>query len=271
MKRGTVLAILAASALLGWSGCGSSGASLPDQLFTEVKMKSPVGQQEVLLKPPGLLRGLVLFEHGYGGNQNLLTRTSAFFPLRDALLTRGYALAASYSHGNNMGSPASVHDQVLLLDDAERRLPPVPAVEVVGVSMGGLDALMVASRHVLPKLDGVVLLSPMCDQEPFLRTRSSLEKDIRAVYGPHKTGAALLDAIAVGNPERQDPHSYAGYRYWFWQSPNDPIVPASQSAGMVAVLKRAGVPVQLSELPAGHVNLRSFEPDRIAFWFLAGG
>ena len=78
--------------------------------------------------------------------------------------------------------------------------------------MGGLDALLVASDHAVPHLGAVVLLSPVCDQIPFLN--GPFGSALRSTFG-HRSGAALVDAITPSDPERRDPRSYAGYRYWF--------------------------------------------------------
>ncbi|HET6965464.1 MAG TPA: hypothetical protein VFH58_11885 [Acidimicrobiales bacterium] len=257
-------AAVLASALLAACGGGSAGSS---PYFRVTRMTSSAGQKEILLTPRVPVRGLVLFEHGYGETELALLRTPVLMPLRDTLLRAGYAMAASDSHGNNMGTLQSVHDQQLLLTDAERKLPAIPRVEMVGFSMGGLDALLVASRHAVAGLDGVVLLSPVCNQVPFLKT--SLDPAIRAAFG-NKQGQALLDAMEPSNPERQDAHSYAGYRYWFWQSPDDRTVPPAQTASMIALLHSAGIEARFSPLTGGHGDLKALQPEQVLQWFETG-
>ena len=263
MTGRVTLAGLMVAVLALVSGCGSHPAS-SSNLFTVTTMRSPNGQPEILLKPPGPVSGLVLFEHGYGETQKAILSVSQLFPLRNALLSDGFAIAASYSHGNNMGNGVSVDDQVALLKDAEQMLPPVLSIDVVGFSMGGLDALMVAARHVLPDLKGVVVLSGICNQVPFLQT--SLRGALRAAFG-HLQGQQLLAAINPADPERQNPQSFAGYRYWLWQSPSDRIVPPAQASSMAALLRSAGVPVQLSLLDGNHGNLSMLQPAGIVQFF----
>ncbi|HET9733585.1 MAG TPA: hypothetical protein VFP54_13010 [Acidimicrobiales bacterium] len=244
--------------------CGGAGAAV-SHLYRLTAMRSPAGQAEILLTPQAPVRGLVLFEHGYGEDQSALVRIRDLFGLRDALMRAGLAIAASNSHGNNMGGPASVADQTDLLADAERRLAGVPAVGVIGFSMGGLDALMVASRHVLPDLRAVVVISGMCDQIAFLGDRvGHLGRAIRTALAPGLHGAAAVAAVARSDPERQNPQSFAGYRYWFWQSPADRIVYPSQASGMVAFLRRAGITARLSALDGNHGDLSRLRPDLIA-------
>lgn len=193
-----------------------------------------------------------------------LLRTPVLYPLRDALLSAGFAMAASYAHGDNMGNQASLDDQVLLLRDAEKKLPPLRAVDLVGFSMGGLDALMEASRHMVTGLSAVVVLSGMCDQIPFLG--SVMGKSIVSAFGG-KTGEALLEAIGPYDPAKQDPRSYSGYKYWFWQSPTDHTVPPVQAASMTAILESARVPVQLSLLDGNHGDLSKLQPQQIVQYF----
>jgi len=250
------------------TACGGPSPSGPKSLFTITSMRSASGQAEVLLAPGGRPKGLVLFEHGFGQTERVLLRTPGFYPLRDALLRDGYAIASSYSHGDNMGTPVSVHDQVVLAADAEQKLADLPdtaPVDVVGFSMGGLDTLMVASRHAIRGLDAVVVLSGMCDQLSFLE-HPTLGPAIRRAYGD-RTGASLLAALDQGDPARQDPRTFAGYRYWFWQSRSDTTVPYSQAAGMVALLQGAGASVQLSLLSGNHGDLALLAPDRIVGFF----
>lgn len=128
-------------------------------------MKSAAGQPEILLEPRVPVVGLVLFAHGYGETQNALLRVKQLFPLRQALLSSGFAMAASYAHGNDLGRPPGVED--------------------------------------------------------------------------------------------------------LWQSPADGIVPPAQAASMVAILRSARVPVQLSLLDGNHGNLSKLPPAQIVRFFQA--
>ena len=230
-----------------------------------IRMTSPAGQGEVLLLPRGPVRGLVLFTHGYAGSQDQILSSSAFFPLRDALEEAGYAIAATNAHGNNFGNPTSIEDQVQLMDDAEGRLPGVTAVDLVGFSMGGLDALMLASQHRVPRLRAVVLLSPVCDQIAYLG--SDFGGSIRAAFA-HAKGSAP-PVIARSDPERQDPRSFIGSRFWFWMSPDDTTVPPSQTSSMVGILRSVGVDVRYSPLSGNHGDLSQLSPAAVVSWLEA--
>jgi pimeloyl-ACP methyl ester carboxylesterase len=207
----------------------------------------------------------VVFTHGYAGSQDQILQSSALFPLRDALVEAGYAIAASNGHGNNFGNPTSIEDQAQMIGDAESRLPGVTRIDLVGFSMGGLDALMLASEHRAPHLQAVLLLSPVCDQIAYLG--SYFGGSIRAAFG-HATGSAP-PVIARSDPERQDPQSFSGVRYWFWMSPDDTTVPPAQTASMVGILKRAGVGVRYSPLSGNHGDLSQLPPAVVVSWLNA--
>lgn len=257
----TAAAILTLIGGLCLSGCSSTRTAPPLNI---VRMDSPTGQGELLIQPPTPATGLVLFTHGYGGRAAQVLEPG-LMPLDRALIGAGFAIASSDSHGNNLGDPASVQDQVQLLHDAEARLPGVRRVDLVGFSMGGLDALLAASEHVLPGLEALVLVSPVCNQVPFLQT--SLGPAIRAVYGPAK-GQQLLAALTPSDPERRSPASYAGYRYWFWHSAADRTVPPVQSASMVAILQSVGASVRFSPLSGGHGDFSKLQPEAVTRFFL---
>jgi pimeloyl-ACP methyl ester carboxylesterase len=263
--RGFITVALLAAAALGLVACGQQSAKPAAGPFTAVRMTSRAGQGEVLLIPRGSVRGLVVFTHGYADSQNQILNSSALFPLRDALEEAGYAIAASNADGNNFGNPTSIGDQVQLLHDAEVRLPGVTDIDLVGFSMGGLDALMLASGHQLPGLQAVVLLSPVCDQIGYLS--SYFGGGIRAAFG-HAKGSAP-PVIARSDPERQNPQSFSGTRYWFWMSPDDTTVPPSQTSSMVGILRSVGVDVRYSPLSGNHGDLSQLSPTAVVSWLEA--
>jgi dipeptidyl aminopeptidase/acylaminoacyl peptidase len=263
--KGLLGRLTVAVALLGLVACDHQSAKPAAGPFTVTRMTSPAGQHEILLLPLGPAKGLVVFSHGYGDSQDQILTSSALFPLRDALVEAGYAIAASNAHGNNYANPDSIEDQVQLIHDAEIRLPGVAHVDLVGFSMGGLDTLLLASEHRVSGLQAVLLLSPVCDQIAYLS--SYFGGAIRAAFG-HAKGSAP-PVIARSDPERQNPVSFSGPRYWFWMSPDDTTVPPAQTASMVRILKSAGVDVRYSPLSGNHGDLSKLSLAAVVSWLEA--
>ncbi len=115
-----MVGLTVAASSLGLSACGHPPARAPSrpEPFTVIRMTSVAGQREVLLLPRTPTRALVVFTHGYGGSQDQILTFPALFPLRDALVEAGYAIAASNAHGNSYANPASIDDLVQLVRDA---------------------------------------------------------------------------------------------------------------------------------------------------------
>lgn len=224
-------------------------------------MTSATGQAELLLVPKGHAPvGLVLFMHGLDSNQDQLLTNGGLRPVRDALLSAGYALMASDAHGDNAGNPASVQDQYDAYSDARTVLRISAPVYVLAFSMGGLDALLVAAKHVIPGLQALALLSPATDQQAFLKGRFGSK--IAAAFST-APGPGTINAIKAWDPILAPATKFRGYRYSFWQSRSDQTVPYSQSTRMIAHLDSGGVRAPLHPLTGNHGNLSALEPKAV--------
>lgn len=246
--------------LLGLDACG--GTSSPRY----VSMTSATGQPELLMVPGNAhVRGLVLFMHGFAADQRQLLTMSGFAPTRKALLSAGYAIAASSAHGDNSGSPTSVQDQVNVLADARQRIQ-VDSVFILGFSMGGLDALEGAASHRLSGLRAVALISPVCDIRPYIG-KPRFDNQIRTAFDV-PASEDLAAAIRPYNPMTIPTARYAGLRYVFWQSPDDQaVVKAEQADAMVAKLRAASIPAQEHALTGGHADVSALRPvDLVKFY-----
>lgn len=230
-------------------------------------MVSPSGQREILLLPATPARRLVLFMHGVNADEKQLITDQSLQPLRDSLLEDGYAIAASESRDNNIGDPASVADQAALLHDAAERVGHVDVVDLLAFSMGGLDALLAASEHIIPKLRAVALISPVTDQLPFL---DAYRADAERAFGSTTDPTALTRLIEASDPERRPATSYRGYRYAFWHSSDDAVVPRYQSVSMIAYLRSAGISAWLYPLNGNHGVLLELRPPDVLTLFGEG-
>lgn len=215
----------------------------------------------------GITHKLVVFMHGFASNQNQLLTDSGLFPVRDALLRAGYTIAMSNAHGNNVGNGVSVDDQQLLVRDAESRLGTTfDRIDILAFSMGGLDALLAAATNAIPRLKTLALLSPVTDPNAFLD--GAYRAAISSAYGQPSD---LSQVVASRNPSLLPATDFVRYRFGFWRSPSDGVVPAAQSDAMAARLSRAGATVIVNALTGDHGNFSDLHPAQVVSLLDRGG
>jgi pimeloyl-ACP methyl ester carboxylesterase len=250
-RRGKSFFIALALIVVFSTGCdGTSPESSSDP--KAIAMESATGESEILIKPvTAKVRGLVLFMHGFDSSKDQILGQS-LASTRDALLAAGFAIAASDSHGNNAGNAASLQDQVNLLDDAQA-IVHTGDTFILAFSMGGLDALESAANHSIRDLRAVALLSPVCDQRPYLN-QAGYDQAISTAFGG-LTGQQLANAVKSFDPLQLPGSSFRGYAYLFWQSPADTVVAKTiQADAMVQRLRSASVDARELPLTGGHGN-----------------
>ncbi|PZS31989.1 MAG: hypothetical protein DLM58_10720 [Pseudonocardiales bacterium] len=266
-RRASLLTALVATVGLLGTACSTS-APQSGTGYQVTRMTSSTGQAELLLRPDRAVSGLVLFMHGFAANEKQVIGDSSLFPVRDALLAAGYAIASSNSHGNNVGNPESVQDQQNLLRDARARLGTTPTVDILAVSMGGVDALLAAATHAIPGLRSVALLSPVTNTSAYLNT--GYRDAISAAFG-HPAASDLEDIVARNNPMLLPARDFVDYQYGFWRSTQDKVVPSNQSDEMAGRLVRAGASVTLSRLSGDHGNFSTLQPAQVVELFTSRG
>ena len=232
--------------------------------FTVTQMTSSDGQAELLVRPKGPITGLVVFMHGLDSDQNQIADDSQLETIGGVLVKAGFAIVSSNAHGNNVGNPASVRDQRLAVADARHRLGHVRRVDILAFSMGGLDALLTASSHRIKGLHALALISPAVDQRTF--ATGPFAGQVRAAFGNPKADA-VSKTLKRSDPLLQPVHTYAGYRYHFWHSPQDQTVPATQSMAMVRYLATGGIHAALTPLTGDHGDLSTLDPADVLHLF----
>ena len=100
---------------------------------------------------------LVLYLHGYT-NPSLPLALPNNGPIRDSLMARGYAVAASSYSSNGYAVEEAMHDSQALARLFQRRVAHPRKTLLFGQSLGGLVGLLLAQRHP-EQFDGAMLVS----------------------------------------------------------------------------------------------------------------
>ncbi|AYN57885.1 esterase [Arthrobacter phage Faja] len=176
--------------------------------------------------PPVPATQLVIYCHQLGATEQIATNYWAY-PMIHAAVQNGSMVVASRAHSDNWGNDASITD-VVNAYNFMNAINPVSSVVLVGASMGGLDALLVAAKGSLPagKLKGVYLVDAVTDLSwaytaTAAGTPNAFQSSINAAYG-----VASFAAIPAGHDPRNSfaASAYAGLRLRFFASTADTTV-----------------------------------------------
>lgn len=162
--------------LLGSAGCGRKGVLAPSVATTQanrstdpfhrddadgaamhVEGRARSGALWVLDKPAAWNRSLIVYLHGYTNPSEpiALPRNGV---IRDSLLARGYAVAASSFSSNGFAVPEGVRESDALREIFEEHVGHPRRTYLFGQSLGGLIGLLLTQQRARP-FDGSFLVS----------------------------------------------------------------------------------------------------------------
>lgn len=202
-------------------------------------------EQELVLRPAGVPRALILYHHGYTEAHDRLLR-GPDAGVTNALLGSGFVVASSSASGDSWGSRPSVDANLRLWRRVER--PDLPLGHL-GVSMGCLVALNCAADHRFPSL-AVGGIAPVCDVEAVRAHRKVSE-----------------DAV---NPMDHDPQAWTGVSFRFWAADEDAPVSKSLNADRFS-LRVAGHARESTVVTCvgNHVSASQYQPADVVRFFLS--
>ncbi|WP_256792773.1 alpha/beta hydrolase-fold protein [Terrabacter sp. Ter38] len=162
-RRVVLLAALGlATATTGFGGCSATDGPIPSEgvLSNHFGVEAP--RWRLAVPRASRPRGLVVALHGFGGGADdafNLGFGDAVEPTRMALVSVDGG--NSYWHPRRDGSDtgAMVRDELVPMALEACRLPPSSPVVLLGWSMGGFGALLIASELGRPRVSGVVAAS----------------------------------------------------------------------------------------------------------------
>lgn len=215
------------------------------------------GQGVVIATPDRESSRAVLFLHGSGQNSRSLFVDPVRKPVADALLTAGFAVAASDANLDNWGSQGGVAAHLDLAAELRRRK--YSEFYVVAESMGGL-ALPAVAAGVNAK--AAVAWYPVCDIGSVIRT-GRFNQSIASAYGGSLQPPAGLSPVTFA----QQPT----LRLAIWASDQDTVVPKAENADVCASQARvAGVQVTQVATAGEHGDPGNIQPANLVEFFSSG-
>lgn len=157
---------------------------------------------------------LVIMLHGVGGNRRMLV-ADRILPFTQALVDRGYLLAASDAHGTAWGARPAQRDYRRLyrwVADHYR----VGRVVLVSVSMGGVTGLNLVADDAIPRVAGWIGVSPVTDLH-WASQDAHLSGSVADALGP--------GAVQRLDPMRIGPRRFTGERMVIFTTGDDTVVP----------------------------------------------
>lgn len=231
------------------------------------------GDAALLLVPTSATAGaavkVVLYNHGWANDASQIN-SSVLVPTRDALLDRGWIVAAPNAHGNAWASQPAVDDSVRLAAYCAA-LWNVTDMLLLGGSMGGLTTLLLYGLNAIPKARACAAIDPAANLA-WMAQNSQFATEIQTLYGA--SSAADAPGKVLGHDPCQLPAgSYGGKRLRLYASPTDTVVPQASNTDSFAA-RFAAEPVEITTVAVtgGHFTADHFRAsDIVAFYDRALG
>jgi Serine aminopeptidase, S33 len=254
------LVAVAVTAYAGWEVFSARFRPFSGIEASVVREPVIAGQQGLLLgnTADGIRRGgrpLVMFLHGAGVDHRapVSQRADAF---TQAMVDRGYLVAASDAHGTVWGTEHSQRDYRRLYRWVDERYDVGPVV-LLSQSMGGIPGLHLLADDAIPHVVGWVGVSPVTDLVWAARD-GRLGDSVAAALG--------RDDVRRLDPMRIPAHRFTGEKMVIYAAPDDDVVPAVHARRFVAHLRPAAR-VRLRGCTGGHNTPGCYDADAVARMF----
>lgn len=212
------------------------------------------GQGVAIETPNARTTRAVLFLHGSGQNSRSLFTDPQRRVIADALLTAGYAVAASDAGLENWGSRAGIDAHLNLAAELRRR--GFADIAILAESMGGLSLPAVASGV---RARAAAAWYPVCNLQSVVSAGRFNDQIARAYGGAVQTPAGLSPVSFENQPS---------LRLSIWASPADTVVPKIENADVCASQARAaGIQVLEISTSGEHGDPSNFQPGALVAFF----
>lgn len=199
-----------------------------------------VGSDQACLLVPSyqqsVARGLVIWCHAYGESAaDDFVRDGRSRPIVSALLGAGYMVAGSLASGPNWGNQAGLDAYGALEASVRARGLTVTKSVLLGVSMGGLPALLSYAVNEIPNLIGVLGVCPVCNLGD-MWTRGVYTESIRGAFGIAENGSDYAAKTSGYDPALLAGATWNGKRLRFYASADDAVAPKAEHSDAIDAL-----------------------------------
>jgi pimeloyl-ACP methyl ester carboxylesterase len=243
--------VLVAALVASLSSCTKS-----DPGFDYVRV-SVDGQQTLAISKKGVtVRGVVVFFHGFDGNEFTLTSEDANRAVTEKLVSAGFAITASAAGGNAFGNPASQENYRQLIQMALAHYG-VQNVFFLADSMGAIAALNIYAAINSNRIRGLAAINPFVN----LAEEAPKHPQFKAEGYPDS------DTFNLSDPMQFPDTAFGAKKIRFYVSPSDNVVSADSNA--LAFQKRFGSNADLTmvECTGQHGDPSCFQGDDVLKWF----
>lgn len=228
-------------------------------------------QPSAILSPSGSSaaesRDLVVYIHGAGDDHTALTTGTGFKLLQgtiQAVMTLGMRFASCDAHGDNWGNQSSLDDYVDLVNTI-RATYGVRRIYFYAGSMGGLDAMSLVSKSLLP-IRGAYMIYPALNLAWLYG--ASFTAAIDTAYGITGTPPNTYALLTAGyDPILNAPATYRGIPMRLLSSPSDTTVDKINNSDAFAALVGPYATTSVLKTVGAHGDLSNYQPQDVYNFF----
>jgi pimeloyl-ACP methyl ester carboxylesterase len=198
-----------------------------------------------------MIRGIIIFFHGVGGDEFSLTVDQAHKDMTAALVNAGFAVVASRAGGDAWGNPASQQNYLRLAGMAADHYR-TENVFFLAESMGAIAALNLFTKYETQRIRGLAAINPVLDLT-----------EVAPQYQPTVDGLYPNEAAISANPMDLPLNALSGKKIRFYIRSDD----AALDATTAEFQRKFGSVADISLIRCGQHDGSCFQGADILRWF----
>jgi pimeloyl-ACP methyl ester carboxylesterase len=247
----TALAIVLSIVVTALASCSSRAPERYDYFRVTVDGQETLG----ISAQNALVRGVVVFFHGMGGDEFAMTSDDAHKSMTSKLVDAGFAVVSSSAGGDAFGDPASQQNYLYLGGEAAQHYH-TDNIFFLAESMGAVAAINLLTSLQTLRFRGLAAINPVLDLA-----------EVAPQYKSTVAEKYQNQSMASVNPMDVSPDAIKDKKLKFYVSSDDSLVPADANA--LAFQKRFGLAADISIVKCfgRHGDPSCFQGDDIVKWF----